>query len=109
MSNLNSPPRRPSINPKVLALFGGAAALAAATMTEALRDTFLSVNNRVNGFEHHLRHRAKEVRWWKRKTNKVNHFPHRSGCGPQECARRQRQIAKGMLTASNGLVTGGLD
>lgn len=55
-----------------------------------LKDAFLSVNNRVNGYEHQLARRPKEFR--ARPTNDVGHFPHKSGCGPQESARRRRQM-----------------
>lgn len=81
----------------------GVALAAAAASTAMLRDVFRSVNNRVNGYEHYLRRQAKHVRWWRRSSNAVNHFEHRSGCGPQESARRRRQIERGILTISNGL------
>lgn len=56
----------------------------------ALRDMFSSVNNRVNGFERVLARRSAEFRI--RPSNDVNHFPHKSGCGPRESARRRRQM-----------------
>jgi hypothetical protein len=55
-----------------------------------LKDLFSSVNNRVNGFERVLARRSKEFRL--RGGNKA--FPHRSGCGPQEMARRVRQMER---------------
>lgn len=55
-----------------------------------LKDAFLSVNNRVNGYEHQLARRSKEFR--ETPTNHVDHFPNKSGCGPQETARRRRQM-----------------
>jgi hypothetical protein len=67
-----------------------AAILGAVTGMAALRDMFSSVNLRVNGFEHQLARRSKEFRM--PSTNAVGHFPHKSGCGPQEMARRRRQM-----------------
>jgi len=42
-----------------------------------------------------------------RRSNSKDHFPHKSGLGPQECARRVRQMRRGQLTMSNGLVIPG--
>lgn len=57
---------------------------------ELLKDMFSSVTGRVNGFEHVLKRRSKEFRM--PKANKM--FAHKSGCGPQECARRLRQMER---------------
>lgn len=52
-----------------------------------LKDVFLSVNNRVNGYEHALARRSKEFR--PRRTQS-KYMPHQ---GAAECARRRRQMA----------------
>lgn len=46
------------------------------------------------------RNKRRKVRF----NNGANHFKRASGCGSQECARRLRQIRRGQLTTSNGLV-----
>lgn len=57
----------------------------------AMQEMFSSINTRVNGYEHQLARRSKEFRPG-RNYNKT--FRHLSGCGPQECARRVRQMER---------------
>lgn len=61
----------------------------------AMQEMFSSVNTGVNGFEHKLARRSKEFRPG-RNYNKT--FRHLSGCGPQECARRVRQMERNALS-----------
>lgn len=48
--------------------------------------------------------RARRVPKIRRRSNPAGHFPRKSGQGPQECARRVRQVQRFHLTSSNGLV-----
>lgn len=41
----------------------------------------------------------------RRRSNPAGYFPHKSGQGSQECARRVRQIQRFQLTSSSGLVS----
>ena len=67
-----------------------------------LRDMFSSVNNRMNGFEHNLR----TGRYTRSAADRTHSTMFDSTNGAKERARRMRQIERGQLTASNGLVRG---
>ena len=64
---------------------------------DALRDAAAAVRQKVNGYEHVLARRPKSFRL---RSAGRRYRPN----GIQECARRVRQIERGQLTISNGLV-----
>jgi hypothetical protein len=63
---------------------------------------FSSVNNRVNGFERNLR----TGRYTRSAADRAHSTTFHGTNGAKERARRMRQIERGQLTASNGLVRG---
>lgn len=69
-----------------------------------LRDMFLTPSPFHGGFERVLRRRAKQFR--RTPTNRGNFFPHKSGSGPQEMARRRRHMEKRSMVRGKQLISG---